>query len=190
MATNSPRRPLQALDRKIAMVRRGLAVMEQRALTMAGVDRRVASATIADAKAGLERLVQARRAIATETATGARREPPLADLGGRIRAALSDDLRSSRYRGIACSTAGHCYVASEAAYHALGGPASGFTPQFVRHEGEPHWYLKHDATGLIVDLTADQFATPVPYAQGRGKGFLTKEPSKRARVILERIAPP
>lgn len=88
-------------------------------------------------------------------------EAVLARLGARIRSALSDDLRSSRYRGQACSTAGHCYVASEAAYHAMGGSASGFTPQFVRHEGEPHWYLK---------------------------GFLTKEPSKRARVILERIA--
>jgi len=115
-------------------------------------------------------------------------EAVLAQLGARIRSALSDDLRSSRYRGQACSTAGHCYVASEAAYHAMGGSASGFTPQFVRHEGEPHWYLKHDETGLIYDLTADQFGTPVPYELGKGKGFLTKEPSKRARVILERIA--
>lgn len=117
-------------------------------------------------------------------------EAVLAALGGRIRAALTDELRSTRYRGLACSTAGHCYVASEAAYHAMGGAASGFTPQHVRHEGEPHWYLKHDATGLIYDLTADQFSSPVPYKQGRGKGFLTKYPSKRAKVILERIAHP
>lgn len=174
MANSSARSQLQALDRKIAKIRLGIAVMEKSG---------VAAATIADAKAGLARLAEGRMTIAA----GAKGEPALSALGDRIRAALSDDLRGARYRGLSCFVAGHCYVASEAAYHALGGPTSGFTPQFVRHEGEPHWYLKQDGTGLIYDLTADQFATPVPYDQGKGKGFLTKEPSKRARVILERI---
>ena len=78
---------------------------------------------------------------------------------------------------------GHCYAASEAAYHALGGKEAGWTPQNVKHENAPHWFLKH-ASGRILDPTADQFKTPVPYERAVGKGFLTKEPSKRARAIL------
>lgn len=36
----------------------------------------------------------------------------------------------------------------------------------------------------MVDPTVDQFATPVPYRQGKGKGFLTLQPSKRAQALL------
>lgn len=89
---------------------------------------------------------------------------------------------------------GCCYVAAEAAYHALGGLASGCKVMHVNHEGAPHWYLVNaDAwhggylsveSGSVIDPTADQFATPVPYARGKGKGFLTSQPSKRAVVLL------
>ena len=78
---------------------------------------------------------------------------------------------------------GCCYVAAEAAYHALGGVSSGLRVMHVNHEDAPHWYLV-DAEGRFVDPTADQFATPVPYAKGKGKGFLTLQPSKRARDLL------
>ena len=40
--------------------------------------------------------------------------------------------------------------------------------------------------GKVLDPTAGQFATPVPYAQGKGKGFLTAQPSARARVVMGR----
>lgn len=76
---------------------------------------------------------------------------------------------------------GHCYVASEVLYHALGGKAAGCTPMFIRHEGEPHWFVR-TPTG-DVDVTAEQFATPVPYQQATAKGFLTAQPSRRAREL-------
>jgi hypothetical protein len=92
---------------------------------------------------------------------------------------------------------GCCYVAAEAAYHALGGENAGLKVMHVNHEGSPHWYLVDltcpevvslpSAKRLItrpkpIDPTADQFATPVPYAKGKGKGFLTLQPSKRAQA--------
>lgn len=101
---------------------------------------------------------------------------------------LSDDLLNPVYRSMPGRkpTTGHCYVASEALYHLLGGAEAGWTPQFIRHEGQPHWYLKGPG-GEILDATADQFDTPVPYENGVGLGFLTKRPSRRARILLGRI---
>jgi GNAT superfamily N-acetyltransferase len=60
-------------------------------------------------------------------------------------------------------------------------------PQSVRHENDVHWYLKHRETGQILDPTANQFKTPVPYEKGRGRGFLTSEPSKRAQEVIGRV---
>lgn len=99
--------------------------------------------------------------------------------------ALTPDLLEKRFRG-GGPLSGHCYAGSEALYHLLGGKSAGWTPQFIRHENLPHWYLKHES-GQIVDVTAEQFTAPVPYAQGKGKGFLTKSPSRRAQTIIERV---
>lgn len=100
-----------------------------------------------------------------------------------VRGALTDDLRRAPWRGSTNPVAGHCYVASEAMHHLTGGR---LRPRYVRHEGAPHWFLV-DTDGTVVDPTADQFSTPVPYEQGRGIGFLTKQPSARARVVIERV---
>lgn len=78
---------------------------------------------------------------------------------------------------------GCCYIASEAVREILGRDL--YTPHSVKVTGDVHWYLVHKETGAIVDPTADQFDTAPDYASGRGRGFLTKEPSKRARAILE-----
>lgn len=99
---------------------------------------------------------------------------------------LRPDFRRARPAGAPASW-GCCYVAAEAVWHALGGPASGLRPTFVRHEGAPHWYLVDLATGAAVDPTADQFSAPPDYARGVGKGFLTSAPSRRARAILAAI---
>jgi hypothetical protein len=106
-----------------------------------------------------------------------------------IKAELSPDLLSPRYRALAGANkyTGQCYVASEALFHLCGGASSGLVPQVLRHEGSTHWYLKHKESGRIYDLSARQFKTVPPYAQGRGCGFLTREPSKRCRVLLERV---
>lgn len=71
---------------------------------------------------------------------------------------------------------------AEAFYHKLGGKKAGWKPCVVKHNGQTHWYLKH-ISGLILDPTATQFID-YPYDKGKGCGFLTKKPSKRAKTIL------
>lgn len=82
---------------------------------------------------------------------------------------------------------GNCYAVSEAVYHITGGQAGPWRPQTVRHEGGTHWYLKHLQTGIVLDLSAWQFKTPVPYDQGVGRGFLTKQPSKAGMAMIEQM---
>lgn len=98
---------------------------------------------------------------------------------------LTDDLRRAPYKGDPNPLTGHCYVASEALLYLLG--SDEWKPCNISHEGSPHWYLKNKTTGKILDPTAGQFKTPVPYELGKGKGFLTKEPSKRAKELLRRL---
>jgi hypothetical protein len=51
---------------------------------------------------------------------------------------------------------------------------------------ESHWFLKHDS-GLILDVTAVQFAKPPDYSKARGRGFLTRMPSDRARQLMDKL---
>jgi hypothetical protein len=99
---------------------------------------------------------------------------------------LTDDLRKKQWRGNSNKLAGHCYVTSEAIYHLLGGKEAGYTPHTVKVDGVVHWFLR-DGDGTVIDATAGQFEDPVPYHESRGRGFLTKQPSKRARRLIERI---
>ena len=106
-----------------------------------------------------------------------------------IVAELSPDLLKPQYLRMENRNrfTGHCYVASEALFHLRGGRRSGLIPQVIRHEGGVHWYLKRESDGRIFDLTARQFQSPVPYSEGRGCGFLTRKPSKRAQILLRRV---
>lgn len=108
------------------------------------------------------------------------------DIVKDVRVCLEDGDRKPEYRGHDNPIAGHCYVASEILYKKLGGKKAGWTPQTIRHEGGTHWYLKNQ-NGTIIDPTADQFETAVPYAKGRGCGFMTTEPSARAQRVMERL---
>jgi hypothetical protein len=114
----------------------------------------------------------------------------LSQLIERLQCVLTADLLREPYRSRVANGAhpltGYCYVACEALYHALGGKAAGYTPMCIQHEGGPHWWLR-GPSGEVVDPTAAQFSSPVPYERGVGKGFLTREPSARARVVLERM---
>ena len=101
----------------------------------------------------------------------------------KVQLFLDDSLRRAPWKGNSNRYAGHCYVASEALFHLL----PGMKPQFIRHGGQPHWFLL-DPEGNVVDATASQFGTPVPYENAKGKGFLTKEPSRRARTLMERVS--
>ncbi len=113
-------------------------------------------------------------------------DPRHGSLVRRVRGGLTDDLRKAEYQGNPNPMAGHCYVASEALYHMLGGKREGWKPMTIRHEGSPHWFLQHE-DGAIIDATADQFKTPVPYEDARGCGFLTRQPSERTQWLLQRL---
>lgn len=101
--------------------------------------------------------------------------------------ALTDDLRRSPWKGMDNPLAGHCYVASEAAWHLLGGRDSQWKPSFIKHEGASHWYLRNIENGRILDITASQFEELPDYSKGIGKGFLTKEPSRRSQIVIKRV---
>ena len=81
---------------------------------------------------------------------------------------------------------GHCYVVSEAIYH-LFGHDLGFEPQVLRVGTNTHWYLRNKKYNRVIDLTAKQFKKKINYSKGRYCAFLTKKPSKRAKILLERI---
>lgn len=100
-----------------------------------------------------------------------------------ILASLDDSLRKKRYLG-GTTLSGHCYVASEALYHLIPGR---FKPMNVQHLGDSHWYLTDLETGAIVDLTGTQFEQPPDYTKGVGRGFLTRQPSKRAQIVIGRV---
>ena len=101
-----------------------------------------------------------------------------------ITESLTDDLRRPPWRGSPNPLAGHCYVASEAAWHLLGAASSLWRPTFIKHRGVSHWYLTNKDSGEILDITAGQFDEAPAYASGIGTGFLTKTPSKRAAGLL------
>lgn len=96
---------------------------------------------------------------------------------------LSDDLRRAPWKGKRDPIAGHCYVASECLALMLG---PDWRPRVMRHEGASHWYLQH-VDGAVADATATQFRRAPSYHKGRGCGFLTREPSKRARILAARV---
>lgn len=106
----------------------------------------------------------------------------------QIQSHLSPDLLDpSRKVAGHGSQAGHCYVASQALWHLLGNKRSGYTPQVgPAPGGGTHWWLRQDRTGRVLDPTASQFPR-YDYSQGIGKGFQTKQPSKRAAVLIGRV---
>lgn len=81
---------------------------------------------------------------------------------------------------------GNCYVTSEAVFHLLGGKKTGWKPMTMRHEGDTHWFLKHNS-GMILDLTVSQFKEKPDYTLAKGCGFLTKHPSKRAKDLMNNM---
>lgn len=113
-----------------------------------------------------------------------------------IKAALSDDLLSPQRRKEirlerlsleARRVRGHCYVATEAAYH-LFGRELGYAPERVRcYDGDTHWWLRNKYTDHIIDPTAEEIDGKFDYGCGRPGGFLTREPSRRCRILMQRV---
>lgn len=82
---------------------------------------------------------------------------------------------------------GNCYTTSEALYYLLGGKAAGWKPMTMKVNGASHWFLKHE-TGVILDATAAQFkGMHLDYTKARGRSFLTKKPSVRARRLMRTL---
>jgi hypothetical protein len=112
----------------------------------------------------------------------------------KIQSVLSDDLLTPKYAKLKrqSATEGHCYAASEALYHMLGGKSAGYVPCVASFEenGEKftHWWIRKEKE--ILDPTAEQFTSigvKPPYELGKGAGFLTKQPSKRAQKIIQKV---
>lgn len=113
-----------------------------------------------------------------------------------IRAELGPHLVKSNYRKHmpenATKSWGTCYVATEALYY-LWGRTNGYTPMCLpyrlnREMLGNHWFLEQRASGLQVDITADQFGeTRLDYWAAKPKAFMTKAPSKRAKTIIDAV---
>jgi hypothetical protein len=123
------------------------------------------------------------------------KEDTMATIGQTIRTiqkVLTPDLLRKPYKDEAKrhAVAGHCYVASEALFHTLGGKSAGLKAYTARDwRGKSHWWLQ-DTRGKIWDPTEAQytaFGKRPPYETGRGCGFLTKQPSRRAQQVLDRV---
>jgi hypothetical protein len=107
------------------------------------------------------------------------------DILEKIKNNLSDDLRKPQYQGHPNIYWGHCYIATEVLYY-LWGKQRGYKPQVLKLDnGGTHWFLRKGCH--IVDPTQKQFDMPVDYSKGKGCGFLTKMPSKRAVILLNRM---
>jgi len=110
----------------------------------------------------------------------------------KIQSVLTPDLLKPAYRAKNKNNPmyGHCYAASEAAYH-LFAKADGYFPVRGRDSrGVCHWWLENEDRDRL-DITADQYFSVgrvPPYWNGKRGGFLTKEPSKRAAEIIRRVS--
>lgn len=82
---------------------------------------------------------------------------------------------------------GFCYIAAEAAFHILGKKDINVFYAAYEEDGKKctHWWLKRNHE--IIDPTKSQYldlGISPPYHLGKRAGFLTKEPSKRAFILM------
>jgi hypothetical protein len=110
-----------------------------------------------------------------------------------IRRSLSRDLPSPTWRNRVPADAhpvtGHCYIATEAAYHAFAREL-GFVPYVARlegMEGGTHWWLAHPVSGDIINPTHEQTSKPFDYRNaGVRKPFRPGAgPNRESRRCLE-----
>lgn len=103
---------------------------------------------------------------------------------------LRDECLRPQYKGQRNLLTGFCYTASEAIYHLSEDLMLPWCSRYGPHSHQTHWYLTVAETGELVDVTGSQFSDMDSYAlydAGVRKGFLTKQPSKRAKAVLDRI---
>lgn len=83
---------------------------------------------------------------------------------------------------------GHCYIAAEALWHLTDRKLKPKCASYQEDgEKKTHWWLENDY-GEIFDPSAEQYLPDFPpYNLGRGCGFLTIEPSKRAVSVIQGV---
>jgi hypothetical protein len=89
-----------------------------------------------------------------------------------------------KYRDSRRPLFGHCYTASEVYYH-IEGKEKGFIPYCMKIEEGTHWFLKNPLTGEIIDLTCGKIK--YNYGKSYHVPFLTRDPSKRAKIIIKEV---
>ena len=103
---------------------------------------------------------------------------------------LTQDLLKPMYRGPHNPFYGHCYVATEALYHLMGGTDSGLHIYYGRDELDiVHWWLEGE-DGTVYDPTSRQYTDEgrvPPYEVKKRGSFLTNDPSKRAVKLMKRL---
>lgn len=106
-----------------------------------------------------------------------------------LQSLLTEDLLKPKYRNSNKNKYwGHCYVASESYYHLLTDEEKKYIkPAILNINGDTHWFLKNNKNGEIIDLTKEQFNFKLPYYEAKNAAFLTKNPSKRALILINRI---
>jgi 5-methylcytosine-specific restriction endonuclease McrA len=117
--------------------------------------------------------------------------PDLARLTQLVVSQLTPDLLSPEWaaarRPEDHPLTGYCYVAAEALYHLAGAAGSGLTVyRCSLPQRGTHWWLV-DATGAIIDPTAEQFPEGAPYSKGTCTFFLSRKPSARAAKLMARV---
>ena len=86
---------------------------------------------------------------------------------------------------------GFCYIAAEAAYHLLKHKKPKGMCASYHEDGQAatHWWIVLE-NGVVFDPTATQYTglgEDPPYHLGKGKGFLTIRPSKRAAKLMNLV---
>lgn len=119
----------------------------------------------------------------------------------KIQRVLTPDLLKPRYRAGNKGNPmfGHCYAASDALYHLLGGKDAGYKPIVATDDTDgTHWWLL-SPKGEILDVTAAQYTSvgktpPYTAPDARGCGFSShkdkrgqQQPGKEAREIIRRV---
>ena len=110
-----------------------------------------------------------------------------------VRGALSPDLLQPRFRAARRGPLfGHCYVASEALLHMLRAAGDDrWCPCRAKDAaGVVHWWLERRDGDDRLDPTGTQYDPDTLadlHSRGRRAGFLTADPSRRARIVIDRV---
>lgn len=108
-----------------------------------------------------------------------------------VQSCLTPAALKKEYRGHPNPLHGHCFVASQAVWFLLGGKKAGWKGVTMKVDGVPHWFLRNERTGKVIDPTAGQFSRKLTY-EGRGCGFQTRKsksgtgyvPTGRAKPVI------